>query len=183
MKLSKQEEQVDREQLNEQIRRYSSENPILETSSLPHTAISLPRLNVVFESDKSSSDPTSSAKLVLSNLASGTLILSPVNASSSTSLLNAPSLMNSNVPSTSSLHKSAEPVQNEKTVEAAQALANLYASSQNRVESSGDDSRSVAVDFSRSSSLDNQSEYGETKGTQNLPHKLRFKSSHRESID
>ena len=50
------------------------------------TAISLPRLNVVLESPKS--DPKSSAKLVLSNLASGTLILSPVNGDSDTKSLN-----------------------------------------------------------------------------------------------
>ena len=174
MKLT-QQEQIKREELDETYAGYSGETLNLSLgNTLPHTAISLPRLNVVVEGEKSSSDPTSSAKLVLSNLASGTLILSPVNIAANPHLLNTTSAPDTT--SCSSLLGVSETNQSKKTLEASESITNFYSSSET---SAVDDSESIRRRIGRSSSVDKHFDCGDTR----LPHKLRFKHSLRASVD
>jgi len=176
MKISEQE--INNEEANENSTEYS--NKIISSSDesalLPRTAISLPRLNVVFESKKSNADPTSSAKLVLSNLASGTLILSPINLAVGSHLLNSSDAKDPDAPSCSSLHGVSCTARSKKAVEARHSLPDMHSGGEAIVD---DDSQLIEGCMSRSLSLDKPSDCGETR----LPHKLRFKHAHRESVD
>ena len=149
------------------------------------TAISLPRLNVVLESPKS--DPKSSAKLVLSNLASGTLILSPVNGDSDTKPLNHFIQSYHDVAQSPSRQYLANSIENAKTLEAAHALAKLLHSNRaNGMPEVANTRRLSAASTSRSSSIDDEimgSNQIENKKLQNLPHKLRFKMANRDFVE
>ena len=144
----------------------------------PHTAISLPKLNVILENDKSSTDPTSTAKLLLSNLASGTLILSPISV-----LTN--SAISDSVAPCSSLHDESGPVRLNNGEELACVQDNLHASADlnDKVKVSAKNLLLKDDKIARSLSFEQSSECVDTKKVQLLPHKLRFKHSLRESID
>ena len=138
------------------------------------TAISLPKLNVILENDQSG-DLTSSAKLVLSNLTSGTLILSPISLPHDTkpikeSIENCSKVAPVSIPSVRP-----GSVDNFKAVEAAHALANLFRG--DGINRDSDERKSQELPERENITPKNESKSKDTKSCLNLPHKLRFKNS------
>ena len=147
----------------------------LGNSMLSSTAIALPRLNVVLEGEKTSSDPTSSAKLVLSNLASGTLILSPVNVPGASRLSGNPVSPDHKLISCSSLQDMVAAMQKTTAGETAHAVANLFRTNDAIEEGTEGGGRSK----SRSSSFDKVAELS-ASDARKLPCKLRFKNGQKD---
>lgn len=126
-----------------------------------------------------SSENASSAKLVLSNLASGTLILSPINLISKIKgndeiqVLSRDGLKLAN---TSLVLNTSNKYEDLKEVEAANTLANLFRSNDDVFDGNSNDGDQKMS--SNGLGCDNcQQSPKETKKIQNLPCKLRFKCS------